>query len=604
MILNLTLKAILFDMSEIITARNKLKKRIRAWFAPSDLKMPIRIKITVPYFLLSVLIAVSAAFLVTNIVFDTVEERFRNQLVEVGQLSSELMVFEEDKLLETLRLLTNSKSVLGAFAERDPEKLRVQALGVAINQQVDAVEFLDEAGNLVLAMRHIVGSGVEDYSFSTGGDNSQYQNLDFVNMVLENQDDLIGDKFSGYVDADWGKYFYVSGPAYDPTVQLKGVVLVGTSLDSLVQSIHTSVLGQVTLYDMNGRVIASSFPYAPDSLGKELTMSVLELQDDERSKLRDFEEQRDVTVSSLSYSEVFLPWEVRGDVDLGILGVALPRNFIVTQSPYTRLQVTLMTAIAFFLVIMIGLYLANLITRPLTKLVEASASVANGDLSVQVDLNTNDEIASLAASFNQMVTNLSNSRRELLDTYDDTLTGWALALEMRDKETEGHTKRVTALTVAIAERFEFTDEELVNIRRGAILHDIGKMGIPDHILHKPGSLNDEEWEIMKQHSTYSYELMRHIRFLQPAVDIPHYHHEHWNGGGYPDGLKGEEIPLPARIFAVVDCWDALTNDRPYRKKSSKKEALQIIQNSAGKIYDPKVVQIFCEYIKQFAVEIP
>jgi HD-GYP domain-containing protein (c-di-GMP phosphodiesterase class II) len=116
-------------------------------------------------------------------------------------------------------------------------------------------------------------------------------------------------------------------------------------------------------------------------------------------------------------------------------------------------------------------------------------------------------------------------------------------------------------------------------------------------LHKPGALSDDEWVIMKKHPLYAYNMLKEIRFLQKATDIPRYHHEHWNGKGYPYGLKGEEIPLPARIFAIVDCWDALTNDRAYRKKSSHEEALRIIQSSAGKLYDPKIVQIFKRYIE-------
>jgi HD-GYP domain-containing protein (c-di-GMP phosphodiesterase class II) len=581
-----------------------LKQLIVSWFKPSQIKLPIRTKITLPYFFLAILLAVSASILVTNIVFDTVEERYRNQLGEVGQLSQEQMVFEEDKLLETLRLLTNSESVITAFEERDPEKLREEALGIAINQQADAVEFLDENGNLILSMRHREGGGIEDYTFTTGGDNTQFQGWDFVKKVMENQDDLLGDKFSGFVETDWGDFFYVSGAAYQPDTQFKGIVLIGIGLENLTQRIHANVLGQITFYDMDGRVIASSHPFDPEPLAKDFSKTVLTTQEEEISKTRSFEEARDITVGNLSYTEVFGPWEVRGDVDLGILGASLQREFQVTPLPTTRGQVILVFTIAFFLVILIGFNLANLITRPLRKLVQASTSVAEGDLNVQVDLVSNDEIATLANSFNQMVTSLNQSRADILEAYDSALDGWTKALELRDKETEGHTQRVTEMTVAVAKEFDFSEDELLYIRWGAMLHDIGKMGIPDQILHKPGKLSDDEWLIMKKHPLYAYNMLKEIRFLDLATDIPRYHHEHWNGKGYPYGLQGEDIPLPARIFAVVDCWDALTNDRPYRKKSLPEEALHIIQSSAGKLYDPNIVEFFQKFIEHALEPLP
>ena len=155
-----------------------------------------------------------------------------------------------------------------------------------------------------------------------------------------------------------------------------------------------------------------------------------------------------------------------------------------------------------------------------------------------------------------MFEELNRSHLELTLAYDTTIEGWAQALELRDRETEGHTRRVADLTVKLAQALGVKSEDLIHIRRGALLHDIGKMGIPDRILLKPGPLTPEEWEIMKKHPVYAWELLSPIKYLRPALDIPYYHHERWDGTGYPRGLKGEEIPLSARIFAVVDVWDA------------------------------------------------
>ena len=186
---------------------------------------------------------------------------------------------------------------------------------------------------------------------------------------------------------------------------------------------------------------------------------------------------------------------------------------------------------------------------------------------------------------------------ELAQAYDNTLSGWARALELRDELTEGHTRRVTELTLELARAMNISESELVQIRRGAILHDIGKMGIPDAILNKPGPLTAHEIRIMQMHTQYAYEMISFIPFLKPAIDIPYCHHEWWNGNGYPRGLKAEEIPLSARIFAVIDVWDALTSDRPYRAAWSTENALKYIQDGSEKQFDPKVVDAFLKLIE-------
>ncbi|WP_330216968.1 HD-GYP domain-containing protein [Chloroflexus sp. MS-G] len=163
---------------------------------------------------------------------------------------------------------------------------------------------------------------------------------------------------------------------------------------------------------------------------------------------------------------------------------------------------------------------------------------------------------------------------------------------MRDKETEGHSQRVAQLTLAVAQALNIPPEEQNNMWRGAMLHDIGKIGVPDSILHKPGPLTEEEWEIMRCHTTYAYELLSPIAYLRPAIDIPYCHHEKWDGTGYPRGLRGEQIPLAARIFALVDVWDALINDRPYRKAWSREQAYQYICEQKGKHFDPNLVDLF------------
>jgi PAS domain S-box-containing protein/putative nucleotidyltransferase with HDIG domain len=202
--------------------------------------------------------------------------------------------------------------------------------------------------------------------------------------------------------------------------------------------------------------------------------------------------------------------------------------------------------------------------------------------------------AAIAIDNASLFESLQRSNVQLALAYDATIEGWSEALDLRDKETEGHSQRVTELTAVLARQMGISDEPLVQVRRGALLHDIGKMGIPDAILLKPGPLTDEEWELMRKHPTLAYELLSKIQFLRPALDIPYSHHEKWDGSGYPRGLSGEQIPLVARIFAVVDVWDALTSDRPYRAAWSKERALAHIRDQAGIHFDPGVVAVFLQ----------
>ncbi len=205
--------------------------------------------------------------------------------------------------------------------------------------------------------------------------------------------------------------------------------------------------------------------------------------------------------------------------------------------------------------------------------------------------------AAVAVNNISLFTNLEEANESLIQAYDATIEGWAHALELRDQETEGHSRRVVDLTLKIAKRFGFSENNLQHIRRGVLLHDIGKMGIPDEILRKPGPLSEKEWDMMHQHPVFAYDMLKGIDYLEPALRIPHYHHERWDGSGYPEGLKGDEIPLEARIFAVVDIWDALLSDRHYRDAWPREKALRYIKNQAGKLLDPKAVSVFLEFVE-------
>lgn len=204
--------------------------------------------------------------------------------------------------------------------------------------------------------------------------------------------------------------------------------------------------------------------------------------------------------------------------------------------------------------------------------------------------------AAIAIDNSNLFAELQHSNEELAAAYNAAIEGWSQAMDLRDKETEGHSLRVRDLTLKLADRMGIDQQEQIHMRRGALLHDIGKLGVPDQILFKNASLSEEEWVLMRKHPTYAFEMLSSISYLWSAIDIPYCHHEKWDGTGYPRGLKGEEIPLAARIFAIVDVWDALTSDRPYRPAWTNRQALDYIREQSGKQFDPQVVEAFLKLI--------
>jgi putative nucleotidyltransferase with HDIG domain len=200
----------------------------------------------------------------------------------------------------------------------------------------------------------------------------------------------------------------------------------------------------------------------------------------------------------------------------------------------------------------------------------------------------------IAVENSMLFQDLQRSNFELQMAYDATIEGWSRALDLRDHETEGHTQRVTDMTLRLASRLGLNEERLTQIKRGALLHDIGKMGIPDSILNKPEELSDEEQQIMRQHPLLAYEMLAPIEYLRDALDIPYCHHEKWDGTGYPRGLSGTQIPLQARLFTIVDVWDAITMDRPYRKGWPREKAMEYIRQESGKYFDPELVKVFLQ----------
>ena len=381
-------------------------------------RFPIRTKITVPYLILSLILALAAAFVITQLVTENVQERFNRQLFESGKISSELIVGYETKLLETRRLLANVEGVPSAILSNDPDALRSLTLGIIANDQQEAVEFLDAQGNHVLSIHHRPGGNPEDYEASTGGQ-TIFSNLEIVQNVINGLSDTQGDKFADLVKTDFGDFLYVSGPVYNAQNIFVGVVMVGRSLSTMAEDMRVKTFAQISFYNQSGQVIYSTLPF-PHDLTPALAVQTISLKD-VSSTTRDLSNSRDITVANIPYSEILGSWEVRGGYQLGVLGVALSKNTLVATSTNSRWEIFLLVAFALFLIILLGFNLANSITRPLLRLVQASKEVAEGDLNVKLNAQSNDEVSVLTDSFNKMVASLNQSHNELIQSYDETL---------------------------------------------------------------------------------------------------------------------------------------------------------------------------------------
>ncbi len=372
-------------------------------------RVPVRLKITLPYLILALMFALGSSYIVSRVVLDSIQNRFMSQLEDTGRQTSDWMVREESRLLKTLRLVANTQGVAEAVQRRDAEELRDLLLPVVVNAGEETVVVLDPSGTSVLSLMSNGDIGSNSYSTSRG--ETIFAAWDFVQQVANRSIDSNGDKFAGLARAPWGDYFYISGPILNAQGELAGIVLVGKSLETLVYEMNAEAMGSVTLYDLEGHPMASTLSPSPENaaLPSEILAKTLAGQDT-------IAPVRDVSIESVGYTEILAPWEVRGGSDLGVMGVSLAQAFLVSASRVTQMQIFVLVSASVLLVLIIGLYLSGLITRPLNRLVMASSEVAQGNLEIKVDAAGDDEVAVLAQSFNYMVAGLQEGSiyRDLL----------------------------------------------------------------------------------------------------------------------------------------------------------------------------------------------
>ena len=535
----------------------------------------IRWKIILPYAFLTAILAGLGAYLATNIVTGSLEERFANQLAEAGRVTADAVVEKEREHLESVRAISFSEGVDGAIVEGDGTTLREIIRPIAANAGVERVEVLDAQGQRLFA-EELVDAEALDYAAIL--DDDEPATWPIVAAVLSGETDESGDKFAQVVQTEEGFVFYTAGPVYEAD-HVVGAVLVGTTLETFVAEVKASAVADITVYDLDGGTIASTFALASGALASEAQLGPSEIALSATLSGVTLRENRDVF--GRSYDLVYGRLRVRDQV-VGLYSVALPTDFIFAAGSATRLQVMILYGIGMAAVIAVGFLVTHRLTSPILRLVTTARKVAEGDLTVRSGIQGRDEIGVLASTFDQMTEKLQ--RQHL-----STIRALTSAIDARDPFTSGHSLRVGQLAMMLGREFDLPESVLAQLEIGGYLHDIGKIGVRDAILLKPSSLTPEEREMIETHPMVGIQILEPVELSPEVLEFVRSHHEKLDGSGYPDGRKGEELSIVARIAAVSDMYDAMTTDRPYRAAVSIDQTLDILRSEAGALLDPNVV---------------
>lgn len=553
---------------------------------PPRVRSPLRMKITLPYLFLATIIILGAAYIVTQFTSNSIEDRYLNQVVVTRRNAAERVVDVETELIEAVRLVSGVEGIEQATRAEDSDLLQEILIPAALDSDVQFLQIIDQSGeNLIAALKMNLEDEARLQTILTP---EIFSDEAFIMEALIGSHDDQGGEYSGIAHLPWGDFLCVTGPILETNGDTIGGVLAGISLQALLNDIRLGTFVEATIYTLDGEPVATTMldpaPDIPEDLAQDL------LAAEEKSYLRN------IVSAGVDFTEILAPLEIRGGTEIGLLGASVHQEYLMQAGRTSRVHIAGFAALGILIIIGVGLYLSSNIAQPLASLAHAANQVASGNLGVHLGVKGGDEIAQVARAFNKMVLSIERSNIELINAYDKTIEGWSKALEMHDQEVQGHTQRVAGLTVLLARAMGVRGEELDHIQRGSLLHDIGKMAIPDEILKKPTSLSPYEREVMQLHTQYAAEMLAPIEFLEPATVIPKYHHERWDGQGYPYGLVGDAIPLAARIFSVVDVYDAMSSDRPYRYGWLDVDVIDHLRRLKGQQFDPTVVDTFVEVV--------
>jgi putative nucleotidyltransferase with HDIG domain len=545
------------------------------------MRFSIRDKIILPFAVLLIFVGVIGTAVATARLTDAAHAQFDANLLHTSLVANQSMAQLEAARMADLRQATDTVGVPEAVAAGDLDGLirLMTPIAANIRPRVASIQLriLDSRAKEVLAVTSTgVGIGGVDVT-----DANAFTTEPAVIKVLAGEADAQGERRVFLFGNRAQPVLYWAGPVHGAGNRIVGAVLVGESLAEVAASIPGSAtVPGAALYDLDGTRLASTLASAPtstDLIRRQVTNANAVRIDDTRS--------------DHAFAALLSTWVMRGS-QIGYLAVQANTDALLGEVAQLRLILTLVFTAAALLTLVVGTFTASLLTRPVNLLVRSMRAVSGGDLHHRASVVSHDEIGYLARTFNEMAASLEEKTAALEETTFASMEALARTIDARDPSTFGHSARVAAISIEIADEMQLSAKERESLRRAALLHDIGKIGVEDKVLRKPGPLNETESADMREHPRIGYAMLKGLPFLQPSLPGVLYHHERWDGAGYPTGLSGTAIPLAVRILSVADVFDALTSDRSYRGGLSDEEATAAIRVEAGLQFDPEVVTAF------------
>jgi len=542
----------------------------------------IRHKIIAPFIVVVLFIGVFGTSVVMRQASDTAAAEFDSSLLRANLLANDHLALLETERLAELRAATDTVGVADAVTAHGHARLDNLLQPIQANAKPARIvmRVLDTGGAELLALPQLWADR------AAGSSQLDYAANPTVKRVLAGAADGLGDRYVFLATEPAGPMVYWAGPIRGSGGLVVGAVLLGQSLADITQGILQAEAGQdsqssaLAFYAPDGEALISSLPVTPP-----LPQTVQGLVAD-RQAVRSMQ-----PLSGHRYGVLFTDWTMR-NTQLGYLAVALPADRLETSLNQIKALLILVFVIAALLTLLLGGVLARRISRPIERLVASTRSVAAGDLSHRARVTGRDEIGYLANSFNDMTASLEAKTQALEESYFASMEALARAIDARDPSTFGHSARVAAISLELADAMRLTPSERQALRRAALLHDIGKIGVDDRILQKAGGLSRTEMVEVREHPLTGYDMLKGLPFLQHSLTGVRHHHERWDGTGYPDRLKGEAIPELVRILSLADVFDAVSSKRPYKARRSFQAASQVIIAGAGTQFDPAVVEAF------------
>ena len=535
------------------------------------MRLSIRYKIILPFAVLLVFVGVTGTGVATAQLTNAAAAEFDAKLLHSSLQANQLLAQLDADRMADLRRATDTVGVAEALASGDAAGLARLLTPIAANVPAAGIQLrvLDVNGKELL---RIQGSpnGPSPIDVTDSG---VFRARPAVVSVLAGAD--AGERRAFLSGQPGQPVLYWAGAVRITSERIIGAVLLGESLTEVAAGIPGA-----TFYDLSGVPLATTLraaPVASETVRRQLTAE---------NAVR-----VNQTLGGHLYHTLFSTWTIHGS-QIGFLAMAADAGSLLSLVAQQRLILTLIFTAAALLTLLVGTVTASLLTRPVELLVRSMREVSAGDLHHRATVASQDEIGYLARTFNEMTASLEEKTAALEETTFASMEALARAIDARDSTTFGHSARVAAVSLEIADAMRLCAKDREALRRAALLHDIGKIGVEDKVLRKPGPLSDSEADDMRAHPRIGYDMLKGLRFLQPSLPGVLYHHERWDGAGYPTGLTGTAIPLPVRILAVADVFDALTSDRPYREGLSFEAATAAIRIEAGLQFDPDVVTAF------------